>query len=59
MKTVSKLYVDNILSSMVDSLIVVNLDTTIRKVNQATLNLLGYEESELISQYFSVKPKNR
>ncbi len=50
MTTVSKVYVDNILSSMINSLIVVNLDTTIRKVNQATSNLLGYEKSELISK---------
>jgi PAS domain S-box-containing protein len=45
---VSKNYIDNIIKSMVDILIVVNPDTTIKTVNQATLDLLGYEESELI-----------
>lgn len=48
--TVSKVYVDNILSSMVDSLIVVNLDAIIIKVNQATLDLLSYEEGELVGK---------
>jgi PAS domain S-box-containing protein len=32
---------------MADALIVVNQDATIRVVNQATLDLLGYEENEL------------
>ncbi|MDJ0713357.1 MAG: EAL domain-containing protein [Prochloraceae cyanobacterium] len=48
--TVSKSYVDNILTSMNDSMIVINLDGTIEKVNEATLNLLGYQEDELITQ---------
>ncbi|MDM8516715.1 PAS domain S-box protein [Desulfobacterales bacterium HSG16] len=48
--TVSKDYVDNILKSMLDSLIVVNPDATIRTVNQATLNLSGYEEQELLGK---------
>ncbi len=46
--TVSKYYVDNIIKSMSDILIVVNPDATIRTVNQATLNLLEYKEDELI-----------
>jgi PAS domain S-box-containing protein len=46
--TVSKTYVDNIIESMLDTLIVVNPDTTIRTINQATLDLLGYAEHELI-----------
>ncbi|ODS31279.1 MAG: diguanylate cyclase/phosphodiesterase with PAS/PAC sensor [Candidatus Scalindua rubra] len=48
--TVSKDYLDNIIKNMVDTLVVVNPDTTIKTVNQATLNLLGYEEDELIGQ---------
>ncbi len=48
--TVSKVYVDNILGSMVDSLIVIDLNAIIIKVNQATLELLGYEENDLVSQ---------
>ncbi|MCP4298519.1 MAG: PAS domain S-box protein [Proteobacteria bacterium] len=48
--TVSLDYVDNIITSMVDMLIVVNPDTTIKTVNQATLDKLGYEEGELIGK---------
>ncbi len=49
-KTVSKNYLDNILASMAESLIVIGPDKTIQKINHATLKLLGYEESELINQ---------
>ena len=49
-KTVSKNYLDNILASMAESLIVIAPDKTIQKINHATLKLLGYEESELINQ---------
>ncbi|HVE58875.1 MAG TPA: PAS domain S-box protein, partial [Pyrinomonadaceae bacterium] len=45
--TISKGFLDNILASMADTLIVVNRDLLISKVNQSALNLLGYEESEL------------
>ena len=45
--TISKGFLDNILTSMADTLIVVNRDLSISKVNQSALNLLGYEESEL------------
>ncbi len=48
--TVSKDYLDNIIQSMTDMLIVVNQETKIRTVNQTALNLLGYTESELIGQ---------
>ena len=48
--TVSKNYMDNLIHSMIDSLIVVNPDGAIRSVNQATLRLLGYEEQELLGQ---------
>lgn len=51
--TVSKNYVDNIIRSMLDSLIVVNPDGTIGTVNRATLQLLGYEEHELLGQHIS------
>ncbi len=50
--TVSKSYLDKILTSMVDSLIVLAADGTIEKVNPATYQLLGYQESELIAQNF-------
>ena len=47
---VSKRYVDSIVNSMADTLIVLKVESDLRisKVNQATLNLLGYEESELV-----------
>lgn len=48
--TVSKNYVDNVIRSMTDLLIVLNPDGTIRSVNQAALNLLGFEEHELLGQ---------
>jgi PAS domain S-box-containing protein len=52
--TVSKNYVDNIIRSMNDTLIVFNPDGTIRSANLATLNLLGYEESELLGRNASI-----
>ena len=48
--TVSKLYVDNILKSMIDTLIVIGPGEKIHSTNQATLTLLGYQESEIIGQ---------
>ena len=48
--TVSKRYVDNIITSMADTLVVVSPDGRIRSVNQATLRLLRYPEHELIGQ---------
>ncbi|MEH6346723.1 MAG: PAS domain S-box protein [Bermanella sp.] len=47
---VSKKYLDNIITSMADSLIVVNPNATISSVNRATLELLGYEELEVIGK---------
>ncbi len=49
-KTVSKDYVDSILKSMVNTLIVVHPDHTIQSVNVAALQLLDYPEPELIGQ---------
>jgi PAS domain S-box-containing protein len=46
--TVSKDYVDNIIESMLDALIVADTDGKIRTVNKATCELLGYREEELI-----------
>ncbi len=51
--TVSKAYVDNIIETIVDSLIVLDRDNKIVKVNKATLSYLGYKEEELIYQPFS------
>jgi PAS domain S-box-containing protein len=52
--TVSKDYVDKIIQSMADTLIVISPEATIKTVNQATLNLLGYQEDELIGKPVSV-----
>ncbi|MFC1620717.1 ATP-binding protein [Candidatus Omnitrophota bacterium] len=49
-KLEEKMYLDCIMSSMMDALIVVNLDATIRSVNKAVLDLLDYQEDELIGQ---------
>src|SRR5690606_19440738 len=46
----SRYYVDNILRSMADSLLVINADMTIGAVNPSLLCLLGYEEQDLIGQ---------
>ncbi len=52
--TVSKNYVDNIIRSMIDTLIVFNPDCTIRSVNHAALLLLGYEEHELLGRHVAI-----
>ena len=46
--TVSKDYVDNVIRSMNDTLIVVGPDAVIRSVNKATCELLEYEQNELV-----------
>jgi PAS domain S-box-containing protein len=46
--TISRGFLDNILSSMVDSLIVLDKDGTIQIVYQAVLDLLGYTSAELV-----------
>lgn len=48
--TFSKDYVDNILHSMLDGLLVVGPDGSIRTVNAACCRLLGYNERELLGQ---------
>lgn len=50
----SKTYTDNIIKSMTNSLVVINKDTTIRAANQATFDLLGYPEKELVGKRFSM-----
>ncbi|MFZ1947994.1 MAG: ATP-binding protein, partial [bacterium] len=51
--TVSKDYVDNIIRSMTDSLVIVSPDGKIKSVNRATLSLLGYTEPELVGERLS------
>jgi len=49
--TVSKAYMDNMISSMMDTVIVISPDGTIERVNKAACKLLGYEELELVGQH--------
>ncbi len=51
--TSSKEYTDNIVNSMNDSLIVASHDGIIKRVNNATILLLGYTKEELIGQHIS------
>jgi PAS domain S-box-containing protein len=46
--TFSKDYVDSILGSMIDTLLVVGRDATINRLNNAACELLGYAENELL-----------
>ena len=48
--TVSRDYVDNILNSMINTLIVVSSDNKIVSANTSTCRLLGYEKNEIIGQ---------
>jgi len=50
----AKAFTDNIIRSMSNCLLVVNKDQTIRTANQATYDLLGYTENELIGKPFSM-----
>ena len=69
--TVTRDFVDNIIQSMADTLVVVMEDTTITRINSATANLLEYSEEELLgasmnliverplsSDYLSTKERN-
>jgi PAS domain S-box-containing protein len=48
--TVSKSYLDNIIRSLSDALIVINNNTVIESFNDAALLLSGYQENEIIDQ---------
>ncbi len=52
--TVSKDYVDNIIRSMIDILIVTDPDAKIKTVNKATCDLLEYKENELVGNPISM-----
>lgn len=47
-------FTNNIMDSMVDFVVVVDMDLTIRRVNRAALKLNGYEEHELIGQSVNI-----
>ncbi len=57
--TVSKAYVDNILDSMLDTVIVVDPSGQIQRINKATSKLLGFSPRELIGQPISAIIKDR
>ena len=46
--TISRNYVDSILSSMNDSIIVTTREGNIKRINKATTHLLGYTQDELV-----------
>ncbi len=48
--TVSKNYVNNIIDSMLDALLVVDPDAKISAINEATCRVLGYTEAELLGK---------
>ncbi|MBI5042542.1 MAG: PAS domain S-box protein [Nitrospirae bacterium] len=48
--TVSRDYVDNIVRSMAETLIVASLDGAIKTANRSALKLLGYREEELVGK---------
>jgi len=56
--TVSKSYVDEIIRSMADTLVVLDNQGRIRTVNSAAQALLGYAEEELAGQPFAVVCKD-
>jgi PAS domain S-box-containing protein len=56
--TVSKSYVDEIIRSMADTLVVLDNQGRIRTVNRAAQTLLGYAEEELAGQPFAVVCKD-
>ncbi|MBN1384347.1 MAG: response regulator [Elusimicrobia bacterium] len=47
----AKLYIDNIIGSMLDTLIVTDSKAVITTLNKATLELLGYKEEEVIGKH--------
>jgi len=48
--TISRNYVDNVLASMNEAIIVTSSDGSIKRINDATANMLGYSDEELVGQ---------
>jgi diguanylate cyclase (GGDEF)-like protein/PAS domain S-box-containing protein len=48
--TVSRDYVDNVLASMNEAIIVTSADGSIKRINDATAKMLGYSNAELVGQ---------
>lgn len=49
-----KLHSENIVKSLLNSLVILNSDWTIKSINQATIDMLGFTEEELIGKQFSI-----
>jgi diguanylate cyclase (GGDEF)-like protein/PAS domain S-box-containing protein len=45
--TISRDYLDNVLSGMSEAIVITSLDGTVERINKATARLLDYEEEEL------------
>jgi len=52
--TVSKDYVDNIIESMADALVIINPNAKIKSVNRSTCDFLGYTKEELVGRDVSL-----
>jgi two-component system NtrC family sensor kinase len=52
--TVSRQYLDNVINSMMDSVVVIDTQSKIKSVNQSIVDLLGYSKNELIGKPFSM-----
>jgi len=50
----AKDYIDNIIKSLIDTLIVTDSDGTIKMINKSALELLGYNQDEIIGEKLSV-----
>ena len=51
----SKTYIENVIANFLDTLIVINIDRTIRTVNRVALGLLGYkQEGELVGRHIRI-----
>ncbi len=48
--TISRDYVDNVLASMNEAIIVTSADGSIKRINDATAKMLGYSHEELLGQ---------
>jgi len=51
--TVSRDYLDNVINSMTDIVVVIDRDFTIRSINYAATRLLGYSSEELVGTNFT------
>jgi diguanylate cyclase (GGDEF)-like protein/PAS domain S-box-containing protein len=51
--SIAKNYIDQIINSLRDGLFIINTSGIISKINQATLQIFGYPESELIGKHLT------